>query len=135
MDSQQRPFWIVYWLLMPEYDTVQQLLIILSLIKLVKITTLANTRCLIILKHAIFACGNLFSKNNRTLEFIFEEKGLFKTSENKNPSKITSYMVYLQEETNVVFIAPCSLLKLESILYCKCPPPSAPHIPNFSTTA
>ena len=40
-----------------------------------------------------FTCGNLFSKNNRTWEFIFEEKGLFEISENKNLSKITSYTV------------------------------------------
>ena len=41
----------------------------------------------------VFTCGNLFSKNNQTWEFIFEEKGLFETSENKNPSKMTSYTV------------------------------------------
>ena len=42
-----------------------------------------------------FTCGNLFSKSNRTWEFIFEEKGLFEISENKNLSKITSYTVLL----------------------------------------
>ena len=29
-------------------------------------------------------------------------------------------------------VAPCSLLGLESFLYCKFPPPSAPHIPTLS---
>jgi len=38
-------------------------------------------------------CENLFSKNNQRWEFIFEEKGLFEISENKNLSKITSYTV------------------------------------------
>ena len=31
-----------------------------------------------------FTCGNLFLKNNWTWEFIFKEKGLFKTSKSKN---------------------------------------------------
>jgi len=45
--------------------------------------------------HARFACGNLFSKNSLTWEFIFEKTGPFKISKNKNLSKITSYMVIL----------------------------------------
>jgi len=45
-------------------------------------------------KQVGFICGNLFSKNNRTWEFIFEENGLFKISENKNLLKITSHMVW-----------------------------------------
>ena len=32
-------------------------------------------------------------EEQQDLEFIFEEKGLFETSENKNPSKITSCTV------------------------------------------
>ena len=44
-------------------------------------------------KYIIFTCGNLLSKNNRTWEIIFKEKGLFETSENKIPLKITSYTV------------------------------------------
>ena len=43
-------------------------------------------------KTHFFTCGNLFSKNNGTWEFIFEEKVVFETSENENPSKITSCM-------------------------------------------
>ena len=42
-----------------------------------------------------FNCGNLFSKNNQTWEFIFEEKGLFEVSKNKNLSKITCYTVLI----------------------------------------
>ena len=38
-------------------------------------------------------CDNLLSKNNQRWEFIFEEKGLFEISKNKNRLKITSYTV------------------------------------------
>jgi len=38
-------------------------------------------------------CENLLSKNNWRWEFIFEEKGLFKISKNKNLSKIISYAI------------------------------------------
>ena len=34
-----------------------------------------------------FSCGNLFLKNDSTLEFIFEEKSLFETFENKTLQK------------------------------------------------
>ena len=44
--------------------------------------------------HVMFACGNLFSKNSLTWEFIFEKASPFEISENKNLSKITSYTVY-----------------------------------------
>ena len=37
--------------------------------------------------------GNIFSKERCTLELIFTEEDLFKISENKNPLKITRYMV------------------------------------------
>ena len=37
--------------------------------------------------------GNIFSKERYTLELIFAEEGLFEISKNKNPSKITRYMV------------------------------------------
>ena len=44
-------------------------------------------------------CGNLFSKQRWTQEVIFVEEGHFEISENRNPSKITCYMVsYLQGE-------------------------------------
>ena len=52
-----------------------------------------SRRCLVTCKLVMFSCGNLFSKTNRTWEFIFEEKALFKISENKNLSKIASYTV------------------------------------------
>ena len=52
-----------------------------------------NKRCSITRKHISLTCGNLFSKNDSTWEFIFEEKDLFETSKNKNPSKVTSYTV------------------------------------------
>jgi len=45
-------------------------------------------------KLVAFTFENLFSKNNWRWKFIFEEKGLFEISKNKNLSKITSYMVY-----------------------------------------
>ena len=41
-------------------------------------------------------CGNIFSKERCVQELIFTE-GLFETSENKNPSKITRYMVSCQK--------------------------------------
>ena len=55
--------------------------------------TQVNHRNLDHMKLAAFACGNLFSKNNWTWEYIFEEKSLFKTSNNKNTSKITCYTI------------------------------------------
>ena len=39
------------------------------------------------------ASENIFSKERRPQEFITVEEGLFETSENKNPSTITRYMV------------------------------------------
>jgi len=39
-----------------------------------------------------FNCGKIFVER-RPQEFIFEEQSLFEISENKNPSKITRYMV------------------------------------------
>ena len=45
------------------------------------------------LKLVASTCENLFSKNNQRWEFIFEEKDLFKISENKKILKITSYTV------------------------------------------
>ena len=44
-------------------------------------------------------------------------------------------VLYLQEERKCHFhayVAPCSHLELESLLYCKHPPPSATHISNLS---
>jgi len=49
---------------------------------------------LVTCKQVMFNCGNLFSKINGTMEFIFKEKALFEISENKNLSKITSYTVH-----------------------------------------
>ena len=50
----------------------------------------------------------------------------------------TTSSVYLQEERKCsihTYVAPCSLLELESFLCCKRPPPSAPHVPNLSKIA
>jgi len=41
-----------------------------------------------------FNCGKIFIERYLQ-EFIFEEKGLFEISENKNPSKIMRYTVWL----------------------------------------
>ena len=62
-------------------------------LKLLK-NTRSNMCCLITWKYVSFTSGNLFSKNNRSWEFIFEEKYLFETSENRNPSEITNYVVH-----------------------------------------
>jgi len=43
--------------------------------------------------HVTFTCGNLFSKNSLTWEFIFGKAGPFEISKNKNLSKISSYTV------------------------------------------
>jgi len=42
----------------------------------------------------IIDCGNLFSKKNGLLEFIFARESPFEISENKNLLKISSYTVF-----------------------------------------
>ena len=77
----------VFWLLVQLYYSLP---IIISNTELKLEEYTRNTRTN---RRSCFTCGNLFSKNNRTWEFIFEEKSLFEISENKNLSKITSYTV------------------------------------------
>ena len=48
-------------------------------------------------------------EDNRTLESIFKEKGLFETFENKNPLKITSYTVYTYSTTLIEQSPICNL--------------------------
>ena len=48
--------------------------------------TQANRSTLDHMKLVASTCGNLFSKKNGRWEFIFEEKGLFEISPNKNLS-------------------------------------------------
>ena len=53
-----------------------------------------------------FYCGNVFSKNSWTQEFIFAEKGPFEISKNKNPSKITHYMVAVPQHAHLDLYIP-----------------------------
>jgi len=54
-------------------------------------------------------CENLFSKNNQKWKFIFEVKGLFEISKNKNLSKITSYTILVEFSWRY---PPCLLVQL-----------------------
>ena len=58
-------------------------------------------------KNLIINCGNIFLKNSWTQEFIFAEKGLFEISENKNPLKITRYMVLLHKHIRIMSFPSC----------------------------